>query len=160
MRFAGFVNKEKRRKMERYTQYIIDILLSRKIPSFFNRDEMLVCSGYESEYGNIDSVYGFSDGIIRNVTIYDRLIRASDKEKIRAYLEDLNDGIAGGYFLTNPHMEYIVFISEYEVCHGNQPVPTLDIRAFCLRPHDLFTRYRSIFYQMTTLHKKTYDYEE
>lgn len=44
--------------MEKYAQYIIDILLSQDIPCLYNRQEMLVYSGSESPYGNTHSFYG------------------------------------------------------------------------------------------------------
>lgn len=134
--------------MERYTQYIIDILLSRKIPSFFNRDEMLVYSRSESLYGNTHCVYGCCNEIVRNTTIYDQWLSVPVRKDIRTYLEKLNREISGGYFLTDANMEYIVFSSEYVSSDTGLQAGSLDFTAFCLRPHELFTRYRRTFYQM------------
>lgn len=127
---------------------IIDILLSRDIPCLYNREEMLVYSGYESEYGNTNSVYGCYNEIVCNTTIYDQWLSVPVRKNIRMYLEKLNREITGGYFLTDANMEYIVFSSEYVSSDTLLQAGSLDFTAFCLRPHELFTRYSSTFYQM------------
>lgn len=134
--------------MEKYAQYIIDILLSRDIPCLYNREEMLVYSGSESLYGSTHGVYGCCNEIVRNTTIYDQWLSVPVRKDIRTYLEKLNREISGGYFLTNLNIEYIVFSSEYVSSDTGLQARSLDFTAFCLRPHELFTRYRRTFYQM------------
>ena len=134
--------------MEQYAQYIIDILLSRDISCLYNREEVLVYSQSESPYGNTHSVYGCCDEIVRNTTIYDQWLSLPVRKDIRTYLEKLNREISEGYFLTNPNMEYIVFSSEYVFSDAGLQSGSLDFTAFCLRPYDLFTRYKSTFYRI------------
>lgn len=126
----------------------MNILLSRSIPCLYNREEMLVYSGSESLYGSTHSFYGCCDEIVRNTTIYNQWLSVPVSKDIRTYLEKLNREISGGYFLTDANMEYIVFSSEYVSSDTLLQAGSLDFTAFCLRPHELFTRYRSTFYQM------------
>lgn len=135
--------------MEKYAQYIINILVRRNIPCFYNKDEMLVYSGCESGYGNTHSIYEFSDGVINNVTIYDRHILPSKEEGIRVYLEELNRESCGSCFLISSHIEYIVLSNQYELYGACLKPDALDFIAFCLHPHETFARYRSEFYRMT-----------
>lgn len=124
--------------MEKYAPYIIEALSSREISCFYQEDERLVYSLQESDQGMILGTYGCTGSILRNICIYNRLLAPSQKIAVRKYLEKLNRKISGGYFLTNPNIEYIIFTSQYEVPAQGMNPSTSDFTSFCLRSHEIF----------------------
>ncbi|MDR1716011.1 MAG: hypothetical protein LBS20_09205 [Prevotella sp.] len=134
--------------MEKYAPYIIEALSSREISSFYHKDEKLVYSLKESAGGLILGTYGCTGSILRNICIYNRLLVPSQKIAVRKYLEKLNRKISGGYFLTNPNIEYIIFTSQYEVpAQGMNPsIP--DFTSFCSCSHEIFDSHIENFRQI------------
>lgn len=134
--------------MEKYGEYILEILLNRNISCRYSRDEGFVYSFKNLVYGNMLGVYSCSNRILRNITIYNQFIIQSKRKYIRAYLEELNREISGGHFLTNPNIEYIVFYSKYDILNTCEKASYPSLVPFCLYPYELFTNYYRTFYNM------------
>lgn len=135
--------------MEIYAEYILEILLKRNISCRYSIDTGFVYSFNNSGYGgNILGIYSCNNRIFRNITTFNQFIIQPKRKYIRAYLDELNREISGGYFLTNPNMEYIVFYSKYDILNTCEKASYPSLVTFCLYPYELFTDYYRTFYNM------------